>query len=297
MMDKYLNPAELQRLLSGLLAVLVFLALCGVFAFLVVPGMRYRANTALEADAVSAHGDTGWLDPTDYPSVRKQVIPPVDPKTVMTATSELLARGRELFAQTCATCHGPTGHGDGPGGKGLKPAPRDFSSNAGWTNGTRIEDIFRTLTEGVKGTGMVSYSYLPKKERMALVHYVQSLGAFDHGASDPKARAALEELFGTVGETIPNRIPVRVAIDKLCQDSPRAPALSAGSASDPVLREAVADPARAARTLGAIERWDTDVDALARAVVGGDFDGGFRPVVATYSRARWQELQARLARR
>jgi len=34
-----------------------------------------------------------------------------------------------------------------------------------------------------------------------------SLGAFDHGQSDPKARAALENLFASVGEEIPNRIP------------------------------------------------------------------------------------------
>ena len=27
----------------------------------------------------------------------------------------------------CATCHGDTGKGDGPGGQGLTPPPRDFS--------------------------------------------------------------------------------------------------------------------------------------------------------------------------
>ncbi len=297
MIDKYLHPAELQRLLSVLLGVLVFIALCAVFAFLVVPGMRYQANTALESDMVAAHGDTGWLDPTDYPAVRKQVIAPIDPKTVMAATPQLISQGRAIFTQTCATCHGLAGHGDGPGGKGLTPPPRNFASNAGWTNGTRMEDIFRTLTAGVKGTSMASYSYLTKKERMALVHYVQSLGAFDHRASDPKDRAALQDLFGTAGETIPNRIPVRVAIDKLCQEFHRAPGLTQGYDSDPLLREAVENPTKAAQTLGGIAGWEADVDALATAVVGGDFDNGFFPVVATYSKARWQELQARLAKR
>ena len=27
----------------------------------------------------------------------------------------------------CATCHGETGKGDGPGAQGMQPSPRDFS--------------------------------------------------------------------------------------------------------------------------------------------------------------------------
>ena len=36
--------------------------------------------------------------------------------------------------------------------------------------------IFKTLSEGIRGTSMASFDYLSKKDRMALVHYVQSLG-------------------------------------------------------------------------------------------------------------------------
>jgi mono/diheme cytochrome c family protein len=38
-----------------------------------------------------------------------------------------LAKGKETFKMICATCHGETGKGDGPGGAGLQPPPRDFS--------------------------------------------------------------------------------------------------------------------------------------------------------------------------
>jgi len=34
-----------------------------------------------------------------------------------------LARGEEIYAQQCATCHGDGGMGDGPAGQGLDPAP------------------------------------------------------------------------------------------------------------------------------------------------------------------------------
>ena len=216
--SEYLSHEELKRLASALLVVLGFIAIAAFFGFTVVPGLRYQAHDSGEALVQAVQGETGWLDPTDYPVMVREVIPPIDPRTVMTPNATLMARGRALFAQTCATCHGPEGKGDGPGGAGLNPKPRNFTASAGWKNGTHLEDIYKTLEEGVKGSSMVSYNYLTKKDRMALAHVVQSLGAFDHGASDPKAIASLEKLFASAGEVIPNRIPVARAVDVLCRE-------------------------------------------------------------------------------
>lgn len=226
----YLSREDRLRLASALMVVLGFICIAAVFGFMVVPGQRYQAYTSADAPVQAVQGETGWLDPTDYPAMAREVIPPIDPKTVMTPTPALMARGKALFAQTCATCHGPEGQGNGPGGAGLNPKPRNFTASAGWKNGTRIEDIYKTLDEGIKGSSMVSYNYLTKKDRMALVHVVQSLGAFDHGTSDPKAIASLEKLFASAGEVIPNRIPVARAVDVLCREfaetHPQAPAPS-----------------------------------------------------------------------
>jgi len=38
-----------------------------------------------------------------------------------------LAKGKETFKMICATCHGEGGKGDGPGGQGIQPPPRDFT--------------------------------------------------------------------------------------------------------------------------------------------------------------------------
>lgn len=217
-LSDYLSPEELKRLVSALLAVLGFIAIAAFFGFTVVPGLRYQAHDSGEAQVKAVQGETGWLDPTDYPAMAREVIPPIDPKTVMTPNPALMARGKALFAQTCATCHGPEGKGDGPAGASLNPRPRNFTAPTGWKNGTRLEDIYKTLDEGIKGSSMVSYNYLSKKDRMALVHVVQSLGAFDHGTSDPKAIASLERLFATAGEVIPNRIPVDRAVTLLCRE-------------------------------------------------------------------------------
>jgi len=216
--NDYLSPEELKRLLAALLVVIGFIFIAAFFGFIAVPGMRYQAHTTGEAPVLAVQGETGWLDPTDYPVMPREVIPPIDPATVMTPNPALLARGKALYAQNCATCHGTEGKGDGAAGKGLNPKPRNFTENVAWKNGTHIESIYKTLDEGIKGSSMVSYNYLSKKDRMALAHVVQSLGAFDHGANDPKAMAALEKLFASAGEVIPNRIPVRRAIAVLCRE-------------------------------------------------------------------------------
>jgi len=223
MIERYVTPAEFKRLVSALLVVAVFITIVGLFAFLVVPGMRNVNEPGSETAVTAVQGDTGWLDPTDYPAAARQVIPPVDPKTVLTPTPELLARGKMLFSQTCSPCHGPEGRGDGPAGANLTPKPRNLTKKDGWKNGTRIEDVFKTLDEGIKGSAMVSYDYLSKKDRMALVHVVESLGGFDHGTSDPRAREALEHVFASAGEVIPNRIPVARAIDVLVKEARQEP--------------------------------------------------------------------------
>lgn len=292
MIDRYLSPEEFKRLLSALLAVLGFIALAALFGFIVVPGLRYQAHTAEEPQVQGAQAQTGWLDPTDYPAAAKQVIPPIDPATVMTPNPALTARGKELYLQTCATCHGAEGKADGPGAKGLNPKPRNFAEQAGWKNGSSIEGIYRTLDEGIKGTSMVAYKDLRRKDRMALVHHVRSLGAFTHTASDPQALAALEKSFASAGETIPNRIPVRTAVDKLVREFQPVPALSS---SGPLVDAYVADRRKAALTLAGIPGWETSDEVLAKGVIATLPGNGFAPAVATCP--RWTELRLALARK
>ncbi len=294
MIEQYLSPSELKRLLSALLVVALFIAIMALFGFLVVPGTR-NVNQPQTATAVeSPQGDTGWLDPTDYPAAARQVLPPLDPRTVMTPNPGLMARGKVLFAENCATCHGPEGRGNGPAGVGLNPQPRNFTQPTGWVNGYRIEDIYKTLREGVKGSGMVSFNYLSRKDRMALVHVVQSFGAFNHGPEDPKALDALAKLFASSGEVIPDKIPVAFAEQQLESEFTPAPPIP-GTRTNPLLKEAVTDPARAAQTLAGIPRWREDDKALATAVSIGLPGNGFSPAVATYAPDQWKALQSALA--
>lgn len=294
MIDRYVSPTEFRRLISALLVVLGFIALAALFGFIVVPGLRYQAHTAPDNPVQGAQGQTGWLDPTDYPPTRKQVIPPIDPKTVMTPNPKLLEEGQEIYLRTCATCHGAEGRGDGPGSKGLNPKPRNFTVKEGWKNGTRLEDVYKTLDEGIKGSAMVAYKDLRRKARMALVHYVQSLGAFDHGPSDPQAHDALEKSFASGGEVIPNRISVHEAMARLSQEFQATPALTS---RDPLLKDYVLDARKAAQTLAGIPGWETSDESLARGVVASLPGNGFAPTIATCSPSGWKELRLALTRK
>ena len=145
---------------------------------------------------------------------------------------------------------------------------------------------------------MNSYAHLPARDRMALAHYVQPLGAFPHGPEDQAALDALAKQFASAGEHVPNKIPVSMAMARL-EDKVVAPALSPPVAGkeDPVtqlLVRAVLDRTRAARTLALAPRWRESAQALARTVVPGAPGNGFAVSLATLSPDQWRSLHAAL---
>ncbi len=106
-------------------------------------------------------------------------------------TPALVARGRELYTSLgCVTCHGESGHGDGPGSKGLfdstnRPVkPGDLASGL-YKSGQSAESIARTVLAGVPGTPMTPFEQIVIKpnadgskdanDLWALVGYIMSL--------------------------------------------------------------------------------------------------------------------------
>ena len=108
------------------------------------------------------------------------VIPPA-PR----ATPQLLADGKILYARAkCAECHGETGKGDGPAAATLKDdfdrpiRPADFTRGE-LKGGATVVDIYRTMTTGLDGTPMPSFTdTLSDAERWAISYYVLSLSAW-----------------------------------------------------------------------------------------------------------------------
>jgi len=295
--DRYVSPDEFRRLMSALLVAVGGITIFALFAFIVVPGLR-NANKPPAPQVVSPpQGETGWLDPSEYLPTKGYELSPVDPQTLLTANPQLLDRGKAVFQQNCVACHGSSGHGDGPASAGLNPHPRDFTNSQGWKNGYQLVGISKTLTEGIRGSAMTSYAYLRASDRMALAHYVQSLGTFPHGPDDPAALDALARQFASAGERVPSKIPVSMAIAKL-EEKPVSPAplsppvAGEGDPGAGLVTRAVLDRVRAARTLASAPGWRTSAQALAAAIVPGAPGNGFAPSVATLSPDQWRSLYA-----
>jgi len=91
-----------------------------------------------------------------------------------------LARGAALYAQNCATCHGTTGDGHGPGSVGLDPRPIAFSDKAR-ADQRSLFGLYQVITQGLDGTAMVSFESLSDQDRWALAFYV---GGFAYPSSE-----------------------------------------------------------------------------------------------------------------
>ena len=97
------------------------------------------------------------------------------------SSPELVARGKELFVKNkCVVCHGKSLRGDGRLADSLFDAWKhavfvhDITIPDYFKAGFEAKDIFRTLSSGIDGTPMASYSHLPENDRWALVHYIRS---------------------------------------------------------------------------------------------------------------------------
>jgi cytochrome c oxidase cbb3-type subunit 2/cytochrome c oxidase cbb3-type subunit I/II len=80
-------------------------------------------------------------------------------------------RGMRLFADRCASCHGPRGAGDGPGALSLVPRPSALSEHE-YTTARLVE----ALWNGVPGTSMPAWRDHSRDDLAAIASFVQRLG-------------------------------------------------------------------------------------------------------------------------
>jgi hypothetical protein len=98
----------------------------------------------------------------------------VTPQTVA------LIEGKEAYETYCIGCHGADGGGMGEAAKYLNPRPRNFQKAEYKFISTRFgelptdEDLFRSISEGLRGSAMPAWGHLPERKRWALVAYIKS---------------------------------------------------------------------------------------------------------------------------
>lgn len=90
-------------------------------------------------------------------------------------------RGMELYAQNCASCHGPKGRGDGPGAVGLHPPPANLAEHY-----YRLDRLSFALSNGIDGAAMPAWRDFSLADRSALAQAVRSMYAPQPEPNIPK---------------------------------------------------------------------------------------------------------------
>ena len=100
--------------------------------------------------------------------------------------------GQRVYAQRCATCHGPDGRGNGPAAPSMIPRPRDFvlgqykykSTGAGQP--PTDADLGRVVSDGLHASGMPAFrDLLTEEDIRAVVTYIKDFSStFDSPAPD-----------------------------------------------------------------------------------------------------------------
>jgi mono/diheme cytochrome c family protein len=87
--------------------------------------------------------------------------------------SDAATAGSDIFENSCVVCHGPQGHGDGPAGASLDPAPKNLPE----LSAIVADDyLFWRISTGKEGTAMVAWKGVLTDEQIwQLVSFIRTL--------------------------------------------------------------------------------------------------------------------------
>lgn len=124
--------------------------------------------------------------------------------------------GKSVYLQHCVACHGVNGEGNGPASVWLFPRPRNFSAGLFKIKSTpgmalpTDEDLLNTVTRGMPGSSMPSFTYLSEQERRDAVQYIKFLTSFTDGSGKRVNRFEEAQKNGQLAESI--QVPPEPAV-------------------------------------------------------------------------------------
>jgi mono/diheme cytochrome c family protein len=272
-----------------------FIAILGGLGFLYVDNLTMIGKNSISPNVLK--DSTAFV--LDIPLQSPRFLPPVDVMKFSEATPQLLQAGKDLFKANCSSCHGDNGEGNGTASATLNPKPRNFHSLQGWTNGSKISQIYKTLQEGIVKNGMASFSYLPPADRFALIHYVRSFATGQSGDT-PEELVSLETNYQlSKGTNTPGQIPIQVAEKNVVSESSLAIARideiaatlspASGNSGEELFVRLAKDKRKALTALVQGAASGT-VDQFIKVVSTDPVQIGFRAEVVQLSVAQWTAL-------
>lgn len=112
-----------------------------------------------------------------------------------------VGKAAAIYEAQCASCHGATGHGDGPlVTEAMEPPPANFH-DAARQRQRSVFGLYNVITLGVNGTAMPSFAQLSEDQRWALAFYV---GQMLYTDAQRESGEALWDDQAAVAKSIPD---------------------------------------------------------------------------------------------
>ena len=134
------------------------------------PPRRWRRGRAALLVAFAVGGGAAWC-------AAEETLPPgfADRANPFATDPKAAERGRTLFVDNCAPCHGESGDGHGPASVGLRPPPADLAGREIVPAHTDAY-LFYRLTVGKRGSAMPAFgNSLSETERWEIIAYLRVL--------------------------------------------------------------------------------------------------------------------------
>jgi mono/diheme cytochrome c family protein len=142
-------------------------------------------------------GACGKQEPLPKPKKPRVAVAPPPPPAAPVAAAPApaptappdAANGKTLYVTNCASCHGPTGAGDGPAGAGLVPKPAHHN-DGGYMNALSNDHIFAVIKGGGPAVGKSAMmapwgGVLNDQQIWDVIAYVRSLAQPPYGGTIP----------------------------------------------------------------------------------------------------------------
>lgn len=144
--------------------------------YTLINGIRHPGNDATHQSLMPSFGKDGILPAADIAAVTDHVLS-------LSGKGPANARGAELFANNCSTCHAPDG-------KGLRQFGAPNLSDAIWLYGGKREQVEASIHKARAGVMPAWNDKLDPVTIKMLAAYVHSLGGGEDFAPAPVAAAA-----------------------------------------------------------------------------------------------------------
>jgi mono/diheme cytochrome c family protein len=235
----------------------------------------------------------------DIPLRSPRLIPPIDVMKAGVSSPEFIKKGQELFKTNCVACHGENGQGDGSSALMLNPKPRNFHSLAGWKNGSKVSQMYKTLEEGIPGGGMASYNYMPPEERFALIHYMRTL-ASKQPQDSPDELKQLDAAYQlSKGINVAGQVSIKKAMQIVMkEDDPLIAAIreakkkmdKSETIGAEILKHVSLDETKIIVSVFHMRNDVKNVDEFIKTVSSDPIHNGFKTNVVLLSQNEWTEL-------